>query len=291
MVCEGTSLPLSGALIILPPLVATGLLDEPSGLYDAGRADRLRPLLMSMVFACLLDCRPPDIALGNADRLIDALARRHLEAHDDVDGIFASDGRARGYHRGVELSTAEMARLRLSMGAGIDARLLDHNGDGVLVWTTRPDASDGLRAVTTAIRDLVGTDARPTVCFERGGWSPKQLAELAAAGFDVVAYSNGRAQAEPRTAFGGHRFSDESGRVHDYLLADREVHIGYDSGRRRFSCRQITYLDRALRSSDADHHHPVAKRTRRPSPTPCPTSGARSGSTSARPLASTPSTP
>ena len=112
-----------------------------------------------------------------------------------------------------------------------------------MAWTTRPEKSDELRAVTTTIRDLVGSGARPTVCFERGGWTPSQFAELTATGFDVVAYGNGRASAEPDAAFGCHRFTDESGCSHDYLLADREVHVAYHGGRRRFSCRQITHLD------------------------------------------------
>ena len=245
VVCEGTSLPLAGAMIIVPPTVSTGLLDAPSRVYDA--PDGLDQLLLSMVFACLLDHCMPDIdalaALGHGDRLIDALARRHLETHDDVEGIFSFDGRTRCYRRGVELSAVEMARIRLSLGAGIDARLLDGRGDGVLTWTTRPDGSDELQAVTTTIRDLVGPDARPAVCFERSGWTPRQLAELTATGFDVVAYSNGRASTEPDAAFGCHRLIDESGRSHDYLLADSEVHLGYHGGRRRFSCRQITHLD------------------------------------------------
>ena len=207
----------------------------------------MHPLLLSMVFACLLDRRGPDIdalaALGRGHRLLDALARRHLETHDEVDGFFSFGGCTRGYHRGVELSHVEMARFRLSLAAGIDARLLDRSGDGVLVWTTRPETSDELRAVTTTIRDLVGSGARPTVCFERCGWTPSQFAELTATGFDVVAYGNGRASAEPGAAFGCHRFTDESGRTHDYLLTDREVHVAYHGGRRRFSCRHITHLD------------------------------------------------
>jgi hypothetical protein len=140
-----------------------------------------------------------------------------------VAGTFTFDGRTRGYRRGVEVAEAEIARIRLSRGVGIDTSLLD-NGDGVLVWATRPEASDTLRAVIATVRDLVGTAARPLVYLERSGWSPKQLAELVAAGFDVLAHGNGRVEA-------------------DDLLTDREVHIGYESGRRRFSCRQITRLD------------------------------------------------
>ncbi|MGH9262409.1 MAG: putative transposase, partial [Acidimicrobiales bacterium] len=55
----------------------------------------------------------------------------------------------------------------------------------------------------------------------------------------------GPTRREPRAAFVGHRFTDERGCHHDYLLADRRVRIPYDSRRRRFACRQITRLDEA----------------------------------------------
>lgn len=281
VICEGASLPLAGALLILPALAATGLLDAATSVYTTGRAAfyGLRSLVMAVVFAALvgepraegltridpvdagrllgLD-RAPEVktmrrriealaGLGRADRLIDALARHHLDTHRSAAGIFYIDGHVRAYHGGAEVPKAHVARIRLAMRAEVDTWVCDHNGDGVLVWATPPGASltAELRAVVTKIRALVGPDARPTICFDRGGWSPKLFAELTLAGFDILTYRKGPAPVEPRSAFVAHAFTDGVGATHDYRLADRNVRIPYDAGKRRFACRQITRLDPA----------------------------------------------
>ncbi len=281
LICEGASLPLAGALIILPALAATGLLEAAAGVYATGRAAfyGLRSLVLSIVFACLvgepraegltrvdptdvgrllgLD-RAPEVktmrrrmgalaTLGRADRLIDKLARRHLDSHATATGIFYVDGHVRAYHGGREVPKAHVARIRLAMGAEVDTWVCDRNGDGLVVWSAPPGASlaGELRTVMAKIRALVGPDAHPTIAFDRGGWSPKLFAELRLAGFEILTYRKGPAPQQPRSAFVARRFSDDTGRVHDYLLADRSVRISYDGGKRRFACRQITRLDEA----------------------------------------------
>jgi transposase len=303
VICQGASLPLAGALLILPALAATGLVDAAARLYTTGRAAfyGLRSLVLTIVFACLLGepraegltrldpvdvgrllglDRAPEVttmrrrmralaALGRADRLIEALARHHLDTHSEVSGIFYIDGHVRAYHGEREVPKAHVARIRLAMPAEVDTWVCDRNGDGVLVWTAPPGASlaGELRTVVAHIRALVGPDARPTICFDRGGWSPKLFRQLCLAGFDILTYRKGAAPREPRSAFHPHRFSDEHGRAHDYLLADRRVRISYDSGRRRFACRQITRLDE--RSG-----HQTQVLTTRADPDPAPTAHA-----------------
>ncbi|MGH8974698.1 MAG: putative transposase [Acidimicrobiia bacterium] len=281
VICEGASLPLAGALVILPALAATGLVDAAASVYTTGRAAfyGLRSLVLAIVFACVLGepraegltrvdptdvgrllglDRAPEVKtmrrrmaelarLGRADRLIDALARRHLDSHAETAGIFYVDGHVRAYHGGAEVPKAHVARIRLAMRAEVDTWVCDRNGDGLLVWATPPGASltGELRSVVTKVRGLVGPDARPTICFDRGGWSPKLFAELTLAGFDILTYRKGPARREPRSAFSTHRYRDGAGHTHDYLLAERNVRIAYDSGKRRFACRQITRLDPA----------------------------------------------
>ncbi len=281
VICEGASLPLVGALVILPALAVTGLLEVAEGVYGRARAAfyGLRSLVLAIVFATvagepraegLTRIDPTDVGrllgldrgpevktmrrrlealagLSRADRLIDALARRHLDTHPEVSGIFYVDGHVRAYHGAREVPKAHVARIRIAMGAEVDTWVCDRNGDGLLVWTAPPGASlaGELRTVVTKIRGLVGPDARPTIAFDRGGWSPKLFAELRLAGFHILTYRKGPAPAEPRSAFAAHRFTDDAGHPHDYLLADREVRISYDSGKRRFACRQITRLDPA----------------------------------------------
>lgn len=278
VVTEGSSLPLGGALVILPALAATGLVDVAGAIFTRARAAfyGVRSLVLTVVFAALvgearaegltridpadlgrllgLD-RAPEVrtirrrfeALATQKRsgdLLAALARRHVEANKAAAGVFYVDGHVRAYHGKADVPKAHLARMRLAMPAAADTWVADARGDGVLVWCEEPGASlvGELRRVATEVRALVGPDARPTIIFDRGGWSPKLFAELVAAGFDIATYRKGPKPVEPRSAFVVHRHLDEAGRAHDYLLADRKVRLPYDAGKRYFACRQITRL-------------------------------------------------
>ena len=278
VICEGASLPLVGTLLILPALAATGLLEIAARVYGARAAAfySLRSLFCSIVFACLLGepraegfsrlspkdlgrlvglDRGPEVTtirrrieelarMGRADQLVDGLARYHTDAHSEASGIFYVDGHVRAYHGGREVPKAHVARIRLAMPAELDTWVCDANGDGVLVWSADPGASlvGELRDSAARVRALVGADARPTICFDRGGWSPKLFKELDLAGFDILTYRKKPAPSEPRRAFHPYTYTAH-GHEHHYLLADRRVTISYEGGRRRFTCRQITRLD------------------------------------------------
>jgi prepilin-type processing-associated H-X9-DG protein len=280
-VTPGASLPLAGALVILPALAVTGVLDGFEQVYGRARAAfyGLRSLVLTVVFAALvgepraegltridpvalgrllgLDRAPEPKTLrrrmatlagrGRADRLLGVLARRHAEAHPGALGVLYVDGHVRAYHGRAKLPKAHLARMRLSMPAELDTWVADRNGDGLLVFSAPPGASlvGELRRVTAWARGIVGPARRPTVCFDRGGWSPVLFAELHEAGFDILTYRKGPKRPEPRRGFVEHRFCDDTGRTHTYWLTDRAVRIGYKlKGRRRyFACRQITRLD------------------------------------------------
>jgi hypothetical protein len=297
-ICQGASLPLAGALLVLPALAATGLLESFEAVYGRAKAAfyGLRSLVLSVVFAMVagepraegltrldpLDVgrllgldRAPEVKtlrrrleelaqLGRADQLMLGLARRHVDAHPETTGIFYVDGHVRAYHGGAELPKAHVTRMRLSMPAAVDTWVADAFGDGVLCWTAPPPASlvGELARVTATVRELVGPDRRPTIAFDRGGWSPATFAALVAAGFDILTYRKGPLAPEPRRAFGEYRHLDEAGRPHRYLLADRRVRIAYREGvkRRYFACRQVTRLD-----PDSGHQtHVVTTRTDAP---------------------------
>ena len=279
VICEGASLPLAGALLILPALVATGLIEIAASVYGARKAAfySLRSLCCSIAFACLLGepraegltrigptdlgrllglDRGPEVrtirrrieelaGMGKADQLLDQLARHHIESRADATGIFYVDGHVRAYHGGREVGKAHVARIRLSMPAELDTWVCDANGDGVLVWGATPGASlaGELRTVADKVRAHVGADARPTICFDRGGWSPTLFRELDLAGFDILTYRKKPAPAEPVGSFHPHVHTDAAGRALHYLLADRQVTIAYQGGKKHFTCRQITRLD------------------------------------------------
>ena len=280
-ITEGASLPLAGALVILPALAATGLLEAVGAVFRPARAAfyGLRSLVLTMVFAALMGepraegltrlnpidlgrllglDRAPEVrclrarmtklaAQGRSAALLETLARRHVQANAEAAGVFYVDGHVRAYHGAADVPKAHVARMRLSMPAELDTWVADARGDGVLVWHAPPGASlvGELRRVAAEVRALVGPGARPTIIFDRGGWSPALFAELVTLGFDIATYRKDVKVLEPRSAFTLHRFVDDLGRGHDYWLADRAVRLRYDNGRRRFAARQITRLDPA----------------------------------------------
>jgi len=281
IICEGASLPLVGALLILPALAVSGLLECFEAVYAAPKAALygVRSLVLTLVFAALLgECRAegltrvPPVAMGRLlglDRgpevktirrrmealseakasggLLVALARHHAAAHPEAMGIVYVDGHVRAYHGGSDLPRAHLARARIAMAATTDSWLADANGDAILVWSSPPGAAltGELKAAAAAVRDLLGPEARPTIGFDRGGWSPAVFAELVDAGFHILTYRKAPLRPEPRSRFSPHELTDRFGHTHTYHLAERRVRIGYSTGKQRpyFAARQVSRLD------------------------------------------------
>ena len=279
-ICEGGQLPLAGALLVVPGLQTTGLIDAFTATFGEGAGRPafydLRALVLTVVFGCVLGeprahgltrLNPVDVGrllgldrapepktlrrrlaelaeCGRSDVLLETLARNHLQAHPELAGMFYIDGHVRAYHGKHDLPKAHVARMRLSMPAEVDTWITDSRGDGILVWTAPPGASltGELRTATTHIRKLVGDKARPTIVFDRGGWSPKLFAELDRAGFDILTYRKNPPRREPASAFTEHTVIDDRGASHTYRLANRTVRLAYNAKRNYFECRQITRL-------------------------------------------------
>ncbi|MGH2805605.1 MAG: putative transposase, partial [Thermoleophilaceae bacterium] len=275
--------PCAGALLVLPALAATGLLDAFAAVYRSGRGAfySLRSLVLTLVFSALLgECRaegltrldPVDLgrllgldrapevqtlrrrleelaAAGRSDQLLRRLAEAHLAAAAEACGLFYVDGHVRSYHGGARLPKAHLARARMAAPASCDTWITDARGDAVLVWSAEPGASltGELRTAVGEIRSLVGPDATPTVAFDRGGWSPRLFAELHQEGFHILTYRKAPLPREPRSAFRRHSFVDDLGRSQSYHLAERRVRLAYkaDGRNRYFECRQVTRLDPA----------------------------------------------
>ncbi|MGH8995950.1 MAG: putative transposase [Acidimicrobiales bacterium] len=281
VICPGASLPLAGALLVLPALVATGLLEAFASVYGSTRAAfySLRSLVLALVFCALvgepraegltrldpvdlgrllgLD-RAPEVqtlrrrieelaSVGHADQLLRKLAEHHLASAQEASGLFYVDGHVRAYHGVARIPKAHLARSHMAAPAEVDTWITDARGEGVLVWSTPPGASltGELRTATKEIRALVGPNARPTIVFDRGGWSPKLFAELEKEGFHLLTYRKAPLAPEPRSKFSRQKFTDDLGRRQVYWLAERRVRLSYKDGRqlRRFECRQVTRLD------------------------------------------------
>ncbi|MGH8917487.1 MAG: putative transposase, partial [Actinomycetes bacterium] len=281
VITEGASLPFAGALMVLPALAVTGLLEVAHAVYGIPKAAfyGVRSLLLTLVFAALLGepraegltridpqslgrllglDRAPEVGtmrrrmealagLRRSDAVVMGLARHHVGAHPEAMGILYVDGHVRAYHGGADLSRTHLARARIAMAATTDTWLADARGDAVLVWSSVPGASlaGELKEAARVVRGLLGPDARPTICFDRGGWSPATFVELVAEGFHILTYKKGPLTPEPADAFTAHQVRDSFGHPATYLLADRRVTVSYDKGRLDFSCRQVTRRDEA----------------------------------------------
>ena len=281
VICEGASLPFVGALLILPGLAATGLIEASEKVLGLPKAAfySLRSLLLSLVFCALLGepraegltrMGPPSLGrligldrapevktirrrmqaladLERSEELLMALARHHAKAHPEAMGVLYVDGHVRAYHGGADLPQAHLARARIAMAATTDTWLADSAGNAVLVWSSPPGAAltGELKQAAEAVADLLGADATPIICFDRGGWSPATFAELVKMGFDILTYRKTPLPREPRSAFRSYKVTDTFGHSCDYLLADRRVRIHYDRRRHYFACRQVTRLDQA----------------------------------------------
>ena len=282
--CDGASLPLAGALLILPALVAGGLVGAVAKVYGATKRAcfyGLTSLVLTVVLSSLVGepraeglsrvdpvalgrllgmDRAPEVGtwrrrmedlagLGRSEDLVEAMAAAHLAANEDLPGIFYVDGHVRAYHGRAHLPKAHLARARLAMPGTVDTWVTDPRGDGVMVWTGPPGAtlSAELGRAMAEVRALVGPDARPTLGFDRGGWSPKVFAEVIAAGFHILTYRKGKTKPEPRSAFVAYEHVDDLGHPHTYHLADRTVRLSYKQGKlnRRLAMRQVTRLDPA----------------------------------------------
>jgi len=224
VICEGAGLTVAGALVILPALAVTGLVEAAEHVYGRARAAfyGIGSLMLAMVFATLVGeprveglTRIDPVALGRLlglDRapepktmrrrlgelarsarsaeLLVALGAHHASAHPEAMGVLYVDGHVRTYHGTADVAKAHVARIRLSMPAECDTWVADANGDGLMVLSAPPGASlvAELRRVAAWARELVGPKRRPTICFDRGGWSPAGFVELVANGFEILTY-------------------------------------------------------------------------------------------------------
>jgi len=273
---EGAGLPRLGALLILPALEATGLIDAAHEVYRHMRNGfyGLTSTILTMVFLALarepraegatrippadlgrllgLD-RAPEVKTirrklaelarrGLGSRLVAGLAARHAKADPEALGYLYIDGHVRVYAGKRDLQKAHVTRTRTAAPPTTETWVNDTRGDPVFVVTSEPSASlvSEIRRLLSELRSLLG-DRRATVVFDRGGWSPGLFAEMVEAGFDFLTYRKGKVRAEPAGAFSTHTYV-EDGVTYTYDLADRRVRLRLPkkvAGRKTLDARQV----------------------------------------------------
>jgi DNA-binding CsgD family transcriptional regulator len=173
-----------------------------------------------------------------AEQLGRELARLRVAERGYLMGFLYVDGHVRVYHGQRNIPKTHVARIRLAMPATTDYWINDQSGDPLFVMTALANAGmvKMLPQVLAEVRQLVG-DRRPTMVFDRGGWSPKLFRQLLDANFDILTYRKGK-----NRRVGEHRFVFQSakidGRSVEYRLHDQAVR--FLKGKLRL--RQLTRL-------------------------------------------------
>src|SRR5208283_2749831 len=220
----GARYPLAGLLLALPALQQTGLLACARQVYGRLRDGyySLDAVLVHLVLQALLRepraegatrvpppamgralglDRAPEVktirreiselaAAGKAADLQMAIAQRRAQARPDELAIMYTGGHTRAYFGKRDVQKMHVARLKFPGPATEETWVTDGAGDPLLVVMAEPSSSLAaqIKELLPGLRQIAGQDARPTLCFDRGGWSPDLFADIIHAGFHLLTY-------------------------------------------------------------------------------------------------------
>jgi hypothetical protein len=274
--------PLAGLLLAIPALEATGLLSCAATVFGSLRngfygldtmlvegvlralagepraegATRIDPVALGRVLG--LD-RGPEVktirrkitalaATGRAEEMLAAMAAAHVarldKSNPDLLAVFYVDGHVRVYQGARKVAKTHLSRLKFPAPATVETWISDASGDPVLVIMAEPGASLAmeLRRLLPDLRRAVGDDRRVLVGFDRGGWSPTLFQHMDAQGFDVLTWRKGSAEDVDPTLFTDAAWLDETGRTHQWRVADFTVDLPAGEGDEVFTMRQVSLL-------------------------------------------------
>jgi transposase len=254
------SVPRAGVLLAIPGLVQSGLVEIARAVYGeralAPAFYGLRTTMVALVLLALLRIKrpealkehaPPDLGrilgldrvfevktlrrklaqLASAGKAVEfgrLLAQRRVAERGRMLGFLYVDGHVRVYHGKHKIPKAHVPQMRLAVPGTTDYFVNDKHGDPLFVVTADSNAGmvKMLLALAPDIRKLVGERRRPTIVFDRGGWSPQLFAQLLARRFEVLTYRKGRVEEIPKHLFRIHRARIE-GREVEYRLHEKRV--------------------------------------------------------------------
>ncbi|HYA40280.1 MAG TPA: hypothetical protein VEF34_03190 [Syntrophobacteraceae bacterium] len=268
-----SSVPKAGVLLAIPALVASGLLSVAKRIYGTlGPAFYgLRTSLVAYILLSLLRIPRPEnlkeYAPGDLGRIVGLdrmpevktlrrklarlaslkgsrelgreMAKHRIRLRGRLLGFLYVDGHVRVYHGKRSIPKAFDPRKRLAVPATTDYWINDRTGDPLFVVTADANLhmTKMLVPVLEQVRELIGSDRRLTIVFDRGGWSPKLFSRLLAMHFDILTYRKGRTRRVNEKRF-MLREARLDGRRVKYLLYDQAVR--FLKGTLRL--RQITRL-------------------------------------------------
>jgi hypothetical protein len=284
--------PLAGLLLAIPALEATALLPCAATVFGCLRngfygldtmllegvlralagepraegATRIDPVALGRVLG--LD-RGPEVktirrkitdlaATGRADELLAAMAAAHVarldKSNPDLLAVFYVDGHVRAYQGAHKVAKTHLSRLKFPAPATVETWVSDASGDPVLVVMADPGASLAieLRRLLPDLRRAVGDHRRVLVGFDRGGWSPALFEHMDAQGFDVLTWRKGFADDVDPDLFADAAYTDETGRVHQWRVADTTVDLSIDDDQ-VFTMRQVSLLVANNKTGRGEH--------------------------------------
>ena len=167
-------------------------------------------------------------AFGKGSELMEALMGLRIEEDPERVGFLYLDGHVREYRGKHHLPKAQKAQRGRAVPATTDTWVHDGGGEPLLVVTG--EMNEGLTQVLEPIlrdvRRLVGEARRPTVIFDRGGYSPKLFVRLTELGFDILTYRKGTLRPLPASRFRKATMVIE-GQTREYTVCDRRrVRVG-----------------------------------------------------------------
>jgi hypothetical protein len=244
----------------LDTMLLEGVLRALAGEPRAEGSTRIDPVALGRVLG--LD-RGPEVktirakitdlaATGRADELLAAMAAAHVarldKSNPDLLAVFYVDGHVHAYQGARKVAKTHLSRLKFPAPATVETWVSDASGDPVLV-VAEPGASLAmeLRRLLPDLRRAVGDQRRVLVGFDRGGWSPALgappacggVAHMDAQGFDVLTWRKGLAEDVDPTLFTGLTYTDETGRTHQWRVADTTVDLSIDDDQ-VFTMRQVS---------------------------------------------------
>ena len=273
----GAHLPLAGLLLVLPALAHLRLVEVFAGVYGRLRHGfyGLRATVLMLVFLALLRepraegatrIRPADLGrLLGLDRapevktirrklaeltarrrgaqLQAGLARAHAAAVPEALGFLHVDGHTRVYYGTRNLPKAHIARLHMAAHASAETWIGDAEADPLFVITALPGASlaGELTRLIPQLRAVLGPRRKPTVIFDRGGWSPTVFKAMIDAGLHILTYRKAPFDPVDEQAFRTIGWTAPDGVAHRYRLAESSVELPWPGGD-TLPLRQVTRL-------------------------------------------------
>ena len=264
----------AGVLLAIPLLVNSGLLDVFSKVYHSlGPAFYgLRTTVVVLFVSALLRIKRPEhfkeynprelghvvgldrvpevktvrrkvtelAARKRARELMQEAAQHRIDEAPDRVAFLYVDGHVREYHGVHPLAKAKKSQSQVAKPGATDNWVHDAYGEPLLVVTSEMNESltQVLEPILKDVKELVG-ERRPTVIFDRGGYSPKLFARLVALGFDVMTYRKGKISPWPKSHFVEQEFVID-GRTYHYTAAERKrVKVGRLRPKRKKRSRSL----------------------------------------------------